>query len=69
MFTQVLADPSKKKWVKETEELIRLYKKNKEHFTTVSQEIILKILQVTKQSDELLNVFLQMYQVLANAAE
>ncbi len=70
MLTQVLSDHSKKKWVKETEEIKTLYRKNKEAFTDVSLELMLKILQVPnpKQLDELLTVFLQLYQVLASVA-
>ena len=71
MLTQVIADPSKKKWLKETEQLRTIYLKNKASFTAVSLEMILKILQITneKKLDELLSIFLQMYQVIATIAE
>ena len=60
LFERVIGDPSKKKWVKDSDELKTLYKHNKPAFTEVSMEIVLKIMQVAnvKNSDDLMTTFL-----------
>ncbi len=66
LLEKVIGDASKRKWAKDSDELKRLYKLNKEAFTEISMEIMLKIMQLNnaKQCEELSGVYLQMYAVI-----